>query len=129
MIANHMEVNMHFRFRGNNIQVVKTQPDRASGKAKSVPLGSINRATLAISDKLRGNCSAAELKEIEAWVKRYQAVDDLKSKHAALTLPEQVSVAMRWFEKATPVEALPVAEDVLAATAALRRLFNNRGLL
>ena len=129
MIIIHMELNMHFRFRGNNIQVVKTQPDRATGKAKSVPLGSINRATLAISDKLRSNCSAAELKEIEAWVKRYQAVDDLKCKHAALTLPEQIAIAMQWFEKATPVEALPVADDALTATAALRRLLNKRGLL
>jgi hypothetical protein len=120
---------VHFRFRGNNIQVVKSQPDRSTGKAKSVPLGSINRATLAISDKLRSNCSSSELKEIEAWVKRYQAVDELKQKHAALTLPDQIAVAMRWFEKASPVEARQVADDILTTTAALRRVLNRRELL
>ena len=120
---------MHFRFRGNNIQVVKTQPDRTSGKAKSVPIGSINRATLAISDKLRRNSSDAELMEIEAWVKRYQAVDDLKYKYAALTLAEQIAAAIRWFETATPVEAYQVVDDTLTATTALRKVLSKRGLL
>ncbi len=120
---------MHFRFRGNNIQVVKSKPEGVKGKAKSVPLGSINRATLAISDKLRGNCSSTELKEIEAWVKRYQAVDELKLKHAALTLPEQMAAATRWLKTASPVEARQVADDILTTTAALRKVLNRRELL
>ncbi len=120
---------MHFRFRGNNIQVVKTQPDPTTGKAKSVPVGSINRATLAISDKLRTSCTPKELEEIKGWVKRYQAVDELKLKHAALTLPEQMAAAIRWFGKASPVEARQVADDILTTTAVLRRVLNRRGLL
>jgi len=120
---------MHFRFRGNNIQVVKSKPEGSTGKAKSVPIGSINRATLAISDALRGNCSSTELKEIEAWVKRYQAVDDLKYKYAALTLAEQIAAAIRWFETATPVEAYQVVDDTLTATTALRKVLSKRGLL
>ena len=123
------EVNVHFRFRGNNIQVVKTQPDRTTGKAKSVPIGSINRATLAISDKLRSNCSSSELNEIEAWVKRYQVVDELKLKHAALTLPDQMAAAIRWLETASPVEARQIADDILTTTAALHRVLNRRELL
>jgi hypothetical protein len=120
---------VHYRFRGNNIQVVKSQPDPATGKAKSVPLGSINRATLVISDKLRENCSPAELAEIEGWVKRYQKVHELKRRHAALTLPEQIESAIDWFEEASPDEAQQVAEDVLEASLALRRVLNRRGLL
>jgi len=119
---------MHFRFRGNNIQVVKSQMDPATGKAKSVPLGSINRATFAVSDKLTGNCSSDELREIEDWVKRYQGVDQLKRKVAALTLPEQISAATAWFKEATEEEAREVAEDVSAAAAKLRRVLNRRGL-
>jgi len=122
-------MNVYFRFRGNNIQVVKTQPDPATGKAKSVPFGSINRATLAISNKLRSNCSATELAEIEAWVQRYQALDVLKRKHAALTLPEQMSAATRWLDQASPEEARPVADDILATMTLLRRVLNRRGLL
>ena len=122
-------MNVYFRFRGNNIQVVKSKPEGSTGKAKSVPIGSINRATLAISDALRGNCSSTELKEIEAWVKRYQAVDDLKYKYAALTLAEQIAAAIRWFETATPVEAYQVVDDTLTATTALRKVLSKRGLL
>lgn len=120
---------MHFRFRGNNIQVVKSQPDPDSGKAKSTPLGSINRATLAISDKLRGACSPEELKEIEAWVRHYQTVDNLKKKHAALTLPEQMAAATRWFAQASPEESRQVADDILATTVVLRRMLARRGLI
>ena len=120
---------MHFRFRGNNIQVVKTQPDPATGKAKSIPLGSINLATLAVSDKLRSACSSSELREIEAWVKHYQAIRELKNKHAALTLPEQIAAAVQWFETATLAEARQAADDAIGAGAMLRRALNKRGLL
>jgi len=120
---------MHFRFRGNNIQVVRSQPDTQTGKAKSVPLGSINRATLAISDKLRKSCSAGELEQIQAWVKRYQAVDSMKRRHAALTLPEQMAAAGQWFAIASPDEARQVADDVLTAMGMLRRVLSRRELL
>jgi hypothetical protein len=120
---------MHFRFRGNNIQVVKSQKKGADAKAKSTPLGSINRSTLAISEKLRSNCSPEELEEIEAWVKRYQAVDGVKRKHAALTLPEQIAAAAEWFAEASPEEARQTADDIMATTAVLRRVLNRRGLL
>lgn len=94
-----------------------------------MPLGSINRATLAISDKLRSNCTPEELQEIESWVKRYQAVDELKHKHAALTLPDQIASAIQWFQSAEEREAGQVAEDILAMTTVLRRVLNRRGLL
>ena len=120
---------MHFRFRGNNIQVVKSIKPDPAGKAVATPMGSINRATLAISDKLRTNCTPAELQEIEAWVKRYQAVDAIKQQHAAFTLPEQIAAAAQWFEHASPEEARQVADDILTTNAVLRRVLNRRGLI
>jgi len=120
---------MHFRFRGNNIQVVKSQMDPKTGKAKSTPLGSINRATLAISEKLAANCSSGELKEIKAWVTRYQGVGELKSKVVALTLPEQIGTAIAWYEKADLAEAREPAGEVLAAFALLRRVLVKRELV
>lgn len=120
---------MHFRFRGNNIQVVKTAPDPETGKMKSVPMGSINRATMAVSDKLRGNCTAEELREIESWVKRYQTIDALKQKHAALTLPEQMAAAAQWFMTAPVDDARQPADDILSNIAVLRKVLDRRGLL
>lgn len=120
---------MYFRLRGNNIQVVKSQPDPETGKAKSVPLGSINRATLAISDKLRSHCSPEELQEIAAWVNRYRAVDDFKRKHAAMTLPEQMAAATQWIANASAEEARQAADDILAPMTQLRRVLARRGLL
>jgi hypothetical protein len=120
---------MHFRFRGNNIQVVKSVKTEPGGKAVPTPIGSINRATLTISDKLRSNCTQAELEEIETWVKRYQAVDVIKQQHAAVTLPEQIAAAAQWFERANPEEARQIADDILTTNAVLRRVLNRRGLI
>jgi len=92
-------------------------------------VGSINRVTLAITDKLRRNCSDAELREIEAFVKRYQALDVLKRKHAALTLPEQMAAAIQWFKGADPEEARDIAEDIMSHTQLLRKMLNKRGLM
>lgn len=120
---------MHFRFRGSNVQIVKSRMDPKTGKAKSVPLGSINRATLAVSERLSASCSPAELREIESWVKRYQLVDGLKRKVAALTLPEQIAVAIEWLDEADDREVAAVAEDLIAATTVLRRALSKRGLV
>jgi len=120
---------MHFRFRGNNIQVVKSIKTEPGGKAVATPMGSINRATLAISDKLRSSCTPAELEEIETWVKRYQAIDGIKRQHAALTLPEQMAAAAEWLEQASPEEARQIADDIMTTSVTLRRVLNRRGLL
>ena len=120
---------MHFRFRGNNIQVVKSQPEASTGKAKSIPVGSINRATLALTDKLRENCTSAELKEIETFVRHCQAVDALKRKHAALTLPEQMAAAVQWFKEADLDEAREIAEGIMQHSAVLRKVLSKRGLI
>src|SRR4051812_14907200 len=119
---------MHFRFRGNNIQVVKSQMDPSTGKAKSVPIGSINRATLAVSEKLSANCTPAELKEIELWVKHHQGVEELKRRLAALTLNEQMAAAIEWFEQAGEHEVAELADDLLETTAALRRVLAKRSV-
>ena len=120
---------MHFRFRGNNIQVVKSLPDPITGKSRSIPVGSINTVNLRITEKLRDNCTPSELQEIEAWVQRYQSVAHLKNKHAALTLPEQMAAAALWFEQAHAEEAREGAENVLAAITELRRVLHKRDLL
>ncbi|HWQ39837.1 MAG TPA: hypothetical protein VNM24_14745 [Burkholderiales bacterium] len=117
---------MHFRFRGNNVQVVKSQLDPKTGKAKSVPIGSINLARLEIGDKLASNCSAAELKEIENWLKRRRGIEELKAKVAALTLPENISSALKWFAKAPPEEIEEVADDVLVGIRQLRKVLQKR---
>lgn len=121
---------MHFRFRGNNIQVVRSQPDAETGRAKSVPLGSINRATLQISEKLRANCSTAELEEITVWVERYHKVEALKQKFAAVTLPEQISSAAQWFTGVTvDDESRRIAGEAAQSMAMLRRILNKLELL
>ncbi len=119
---------MHFRFRGNSVQIVRSQTDSATGKAKSIPIGTINRDNLKISDKLKANCSPTELNEIESWVTRYQAVDELKRAHAAATLAEQMALAAEWFANANPEEARQLTDDVLQTWGSLRGILMRREL-
>lgn len=111
---------MHFRHRGNNVQIVRSVAAEG-GKKKSVPVGSINKANLKITDKLRGECTQQEIKEIEAWVTRYAAQEQLKNQVAALTLAEQMSKAVAWLEKADPKVAADVINDISDAMPLLRK--------
>jgi hypothetical protein len=81
---------------------------------------------MAISDKLRASCTRAELAEIEAWVKRNQAVNKLKLRHAAVTLPEQLGAAIEWFETADASEAREISDDILSAMRVLRSVLQRR---
>jgi hypothetical protein len=95
-------------------------------------LGSINRQSLLVSDKLRANCTAQDLQDIETWVRGYQSVVDLKSKHAAMTLPEQMGAAMAWFENASQDETREtrqLVEDIVATWLLLRSVLTRRGLI
>ena len=58
-----------------------------------------------------------------------QSVDELKQKHAALTLPEQMAAAAAWFRTANADEAREVAEEVIATTGVLRRALAKRGFI
>lgn len=115
---------MYFRFRGNNIQVVRTVTDQATGKAKSVPVGSINKANLRVSDNLAKACSTAELAEIESWVVRQRSRDILKQEHAAVTLPEQMALAAEWFGTTNSEDTQLLADDIVVAWVDLRTSIN-----
>jgi hypothetical protein len=59
---------MHFRRRGNNVQLVRSQEDAATGKKRSMPIGSLNLARPEIPLALRKTCSAEEIAAIEAYL-------------------------------------------------------------
>lgn len=117
---------MHFRFRGNSVQVVRSTREPGSGRAKSVPIGSIHKETLRISDRLRAACTPEELREIEEWVLHYGGTEHLKREFAAFSLAEQMELAATWFESAGP-DADPLLNDaIVQGWQRLRRLLASK---
>lgn len=110
---------MHFRHRGNNVQIVKTE--MVDGKKKSVPVGSVNKLNLNITDALKSKATADELAEIEQWVSDFKSLQDLKAEVAALSLAEQMGLAAKWLESADKSRAAKVGNDILDALPLLRK--------
>lgn len=96
---------MHFRYRDNVIQVIRTTYDKESKRGRSVVVGRLPRLSLAIGDNLRDACTLDELREIEAWVAENQRAEALKSELAAMTLAEQLNRANLWFSANKDSEA------------------------
>ncbi len=67
---NNKGITMHFRVRGNNVQIIKTVTNELTGKAKSVPIGSANLITGKITPKASQNLSQQEQEEAMLWVKK-----------------------------------------------------------
>lgn len=116
---------MHFRIRGNNVQVVKTETD-SSGKKKSVPVGSFRKVDSDVPDSLKEKLSASEIAEVKAWLSHSSSVEDMKAKMAAFTLAEQIDLAVTWLNKADKAEATFVVDGVLESMRKLRKALTEK---
>ncbi len=120
---------MHFRRRGNNVQLVRSQTDPATGKKRPTPIGSLNMAKPEIPPAVRQACTPEEIAEIEAFLATARRIEAMKREHAALTLAEQIELAAGWLEAAEPQAARPIAAQAQAAWQQLRRVATRKGLL
>lgn len=118
---------MHFRIRGNSVQIVKTTPD-AKGKAVSTPVGSMNLNTLQLADTVKSACSKAELREIEAWVARYRHVQTLQQEVAGRTASTSLQSAAALLATLPEDEAVAVYEDIKRAFQGVRAAAKKRGI-
>jgi hypothetical protein len=117
---------MHYRIRGNSVQVVKTQPDPKTGKVRSVPVGSANLATGKLSDRLSQGLTPAEIAEVETWTTARTELERQKRGLEARMLPETLAHIAEWVGQADKAEVEQVADQVQFAMADLRRALRQR---
>lgn len=120
---------MQFRYRGNSVQVSKMKDDPATGKPVRIQLGSINKQSLKLSEKLQASCSEQERKEITSWIKNQKKLDNLKSELAAKTLANQIGKAGEWLAQADKKDAGPVANDIMSNWSRLRGILKKNNLI
>ena len=117
---------MHFRVRGNNVQIVKTQTDAASGKAVSKPVGSASLASGAINEKAAAALTEAEKQTVQAWIARHQAIQQQKREVEFRTLADRLAEVASWVRGADAELVEEHAEDIQDGLRNLRRALGRK---
>ncbi len=121
---------MHFRLRRNVVQLVRTSYDPATKKPKAVVVGRMSLRDPELSPELKRQLTETEIAEAEAWIKVQHRMNSLKEEFAALTLPESISLASRWFSRnADSLAASTVVPQLLPELQSLRMMLRKKGLL
>lgn len=120
---------MHFRHRGNSVQVVRSEKDAETGKAKATPLGSLRKPELKIPDPVAKACTPAELAEINRFIEDYTRIDSLKAEVVARSMPETLPQVAAWLGKADEAEARALAAELVGAWQQVRRAIVTRNLI
>lgn len=121
---------MHFRLRKNVVQLVRTTYDPNKKKPRTEVVGrmSLNQPKLTLD--LRNKLTDAEIAETEEWIEGQFRLYSLKEELAAMTLPESIATAHRWFARnADNPAAAAIIPQLLPALQALRRMLRRNGLL
>lgn len=117
---------MHFRVRGSNVQIVRSDPDPATGKAKSQPVGSANLKTAKISQRALAVLTPAEVTEVEAWLTRQREIEARRRELEFESLPAALSTLREWVLEAEPAKIDPLREEVMRGLAQLRGALSGR---
>jgi hypothetical protein len=121
---------MHFRLRRNVVQLIRTLYDPATKKPKAVVIGRMPLRDPEVTPELKRMLTDAEIAEAEAWIDVNHRLNSLKEEFAALTLPESISLAIRWFSRnADSPAALTLMPQLLPEFQALRKMLRKKGLL
>jgi len=121
---------MHFRERGNVVQIIRTTYDAASKKGKNEIVGRLQKANPQVPKTLESALKADERKELAAWLDGYATLGRLKRELAVRTLPEQLGLAEEWFgDKNKGDEARVLALALIPAWSQLRAALKRNGFI
>ncbi len=119
---------MHFRERGQVIQIIRTVREANSKKGKNEIVGRLPKSKLQISEELATVLTAEERKEVTAWIKGHATAERLKKELAVRTLPEQMALAGQWFAEQKSEDSRVMAAALVPAWTRLRVILKRSGL-
>jgi hypothetical protein len=120
---------MHFRERDKAIQIIRVGKDSGSKKGKSEIVGRLAKVNPQVSAELEAALTAAERKEVAAWIAAYANLDRLKKEVAVRTLPEQLAIAESWFKDHKDDAARALAASLFQSWVQLRVVLKRNGLV
>lgn len=113
---------MHFRVRGNNVQLVKPVLDAQAGRTKSTLVGSANLVTGQLNARAEAALSEEEKAEVAKWLARRRAWEQKKFEVEIFGLADTLSSSVKWLPEMEPELAKELVEDVMSAVQDFRRV-------
>lgn len=119
---------MHFRERGNAIQLVRTAYDPEKKGAKSEIIGRVPRKTREVPEDLKQKLTAEELAALDTYLQQTKAIEELGRKVTAHTLRQTVAEAIEYAQGVTDEAERDQLQAIFAdAILALRRASQGEG--
>ena len=121
---------MHFRFRNNIVQVVRTTYDPVTKKPRAEIVGRLQRVDPQPGPDLLAACTPTEVEEVRRWIASQMKTNAVAAEHAARTLVEQLARAGEWFSSTDDVDSSRlIAAEVQQQWVRLRNQLRRGGLL
>lgn len=117
---------MHYRVRGNSVQLVKTVREDGSDKMQSRPVGSINLVTGELNAAALAALTPEEVTEARAWIANRSSVRERCFELEFLTLSARLNELSDWVRRADEALLAPHLDDVTDALMTLRRTLHVR---
>lgn len=117
---------MHYRVRGNSVQLVKTVREEGSDKAQSRPVGSINMITGELNAAALAALTPQEVAAAQAWILNRSSVRDRCYELEFLTLSARLTELADWVRRADDELIAPHTDDIIDSLSGLRKAMLNR---
>ena len=115
---------MHFRVRGNHVQIVKPVEDASGKKNKSKPVGSMNLTTGELNEVAKVTLSPAEVAEAQAWLASHKAAGSKRQELEVATLAERMNDVAKWLRQASAADVALYSEGLGQGMRQLRAALN-----
>lgn len=120
---------MHFRIRGNNVQLIKPVIDDSTGKSKPTLVGSVSLLTGKLNEKAQAALSTEEQMAVAKWLERHHALEHKKAEVTALGLADAMRIAAKHLHEMEPGLAKQLVAEVLQASHNFRLTARKHHLL
>ncbi len=121
---------MHFRFRKNIVQVVRTSYDPATKRPRTEIVGRLSRSDPKADPDLLSACSPAEVDEVQRWIGSHMKAEAVAVEHAARSLAGEIARAAEWFATTDDLDsARLLASELHQQWSKLRSQLRRRSLL
>jgi hypothetical protein len=121
---------MHFRFRKNIVQVVRTTYDPATKRPRAEIVGRLLRSDPRVDPDLLAACTPPEAEEVRCWIATHMKADAVAVEHAARSLAGQIEKAAEWFAATHDLDsARHLAAEAHQQWVKLRGQLRRQGLL
>ena len=103
---------MHFRVRGNNLQIVKTVVDPVTRKTVSKPVGSANLVRGEVGEQARAALTEAEVPGVQEWIARHREQTAKRRELEFQTIAATLMSVAEWVQTAEPEQIEPYFADI-----------------